>query len=138
MKTKKNIQIALYFLIIIFILLILSFIIISQDIINLFPLIAILGLIFLILGIRLLFLTRKEKGKLKLFLVLTGVSAISTFVFSILHNLFYALAIIFEKISFIFEFFHVTAFFISIILAPILFIIGAIISLYCLKKKKLI
>lgn len=91
---------------------------------RLFPVLGILGLLFLILGIVLIFLSRKEKGKQKFFLMLTGISAISPLLFSILHNLFYGLAIAFEDLAIIFEPLHAISFIISIIIAPILFIVS--------------
>ena len=100
-----------------------------------FPLVAILGLIFLILGIVLTFIARKEKGKLKLFLMLTGISAIAPLVFTILHNLFYALAIAFKDLKYLFEALHVTCFIISIIIAPIAFVVGIIGSIIFLRGK---
>ncbi len=132
-KNLKKIKLVFWSLIVIFILLVSYFIISSElDTFRLiFPILAILGFIFLLLGITLIFLTIKQKikGKLKTFLILTGVSAISPFVFSILHNFFYALAIIGENITIIksiMEFLHVSSFLISIIASPIGFIVGAI------------
>jgi len=132
-KNLKKIKLVFWSLIVIFILLVSYFIISSElDTFRLiFPILAILGFIFLLLGITLIFLTIKQKikGKLKIFLILTGVSAISPFVFSILHNFFYALAIIGENITIIksiMEFLHVSSFLISIIASPIGFIVGAI------------
>jgi len=132
-KNLKKIKLVFWSLIVSFILLVSYFIISSElDTFRLiFPILAILGFIFLLLGITLIFLTIKQKikGKLKIFLILTGVSAISPFVFSILHNFFYALAIIGENITIIksiMEFLHVSSFLISIIASPIGFIVGAI------------
>jgi len=101
---------------------------------KLFPIAGILGLIFLILGITLIIFGRKEKGKLKLFLILTGISAISPLIFSVLHNLFYALAIAFDNLSFLFEPLHVISFIISLVIAPILFIVG-LIGIFILLKR---
>ena len=96
-----------------------------------FPIIAVLGFIFLLLGITLIFLTIKQKikGKLKIFLILMGVSAISPLVFSILHNFFYALGIIGENIFIIkniMEILHVASFIIALLISPIGFLVGAI------------
>ena len=89
-----------------------------------FLILAILGLTFLILGIILTIKAKKEKGNLRIFLMSSGISAIAPFLGTILHNLFYGLAIAFQNFKFFFEALHVTFFIISLIVAPILFIIG--------------
>ena len=89
------------------------------------------------MGIALIILSRKEKGKIKTFLLLTGISAVSPLIFSVLHNLFYALAILFENIiviKYIMEILHVTSFLIAMLVSPIGFLIGVIGSLILLKK----
>ncbi len=106
----------------------------------LFPLVAVLGLIFLLLGIALIFLTIKQKikGKLKIFLMLMGASAISPLVFSILHNFFYALGIIGENIFIIkytMEILHVASFLIALIVSPIGFLVGATGSIVLFMRK---
>lgn len=101
-----------------------------------FLLLAALGLLFLILGIILLVQSRKTKGKLKIFLIMTGVSALTPLLFSVLHNFFYALAIAFENLAFIFEPLHAISFIISIIIGPIFFIVGMIGSFILLKRKQ--
>jgi hypothetical protein len=83
------------------------------------------------LGALLVYLTFKSrvKGKLKVFLLILGFSSAGFLVFSVLHNFFYALAIVSENIivlKYIFEFLHVASFLISIVGCPIGFIIGAI------------
>ena len=137
MKNKSCLKTIFYSLIAIFILLLSCFLIPFPSPIKraFFPLIAILGFIFLILGIVLAVIARKEKKKLKLFLMLTGISAIAPFIFSILHNLFYALAIAFENLKYLFEALHVTCFIISIIIAPIAFIVGIVGSIILFKNK---
>jgi hypothetical protein len=137
MKNKPLIKKLLYSLIIVFTLILACFIIPLPPPFEgtIFPLIAILGLIFLTIGIILTITARKEKGKLKLFLMLTGISAISPFLFSILHNLFYGLAETIESLRYIFEALHAASFIISIIIAPILFIIGVIGSIIYLRSK---
>ena len=118
---------AFFALVIIFIILLTFFIYPDMDEKRVyFPIIAILGITFLALGIILIILARKEKGELRTFLMLTGISATAPFVFSILHNIFYALAITFDKISPLFEALHVISFITSLVIAPILFIIGAV------------
>ena len=89
-----------------------------------FPLAAVLGLIFLILGVVLTLISRKEKGRLRKFLILTGVSAIAPFAFAVLHNIFYGLAIAFEGFKCLFQALHIVSFIISIIIAPVVFVVG--------------
>ena len=139
-KTIKKIKSILYSLIGIFILLIIYFAIPFEDLIkqNIFAILAILGLLFLILGIALIILSRKEKGKIKIFLMLTGISAISPVIFSVLHNLFYALAILCENIivvKYIMEVLDITSFLIAMVVSPIGFLIGVIGSIILLRKK---
>lgn len=136
MKNRKKLRIIFVSLIVIFILLVIYFLIPPfADVRALFPLIAVLGLIFLILGIILIFLVRKEKGKLKFFLMLTGISATAPLVFTILHNLFYALTITFTSLEYLFEALHVASFIISLLIAPIAFIVGVIGSIICFKRE---
>jgi len=101
-----------------------------------FLIVAFLGLVFLILGGVLIWKARKEKGRLKLWMMITGFSAISPLVFSVLHNVFYGFGIAFEKLAFIFEPLHAISFIISIIIAPIGFIIGMIGIFRNIRKKK--
>lgn len=133
---KLKIKPIFYSLIGIFILILLFFIIPFEDEVRrpLFLVAAILGLLFLALGITLAILARKEKGKLRIFLMLTGISAIAPLLFTILHNFFYALAIAFENLSFIFEPLHAVSFIISIIIAPIAFLVGIIGTLILWKR----
>ena len=128
MKKISRLKIILYALIIILFLLVAYFLTPIPAPIKrtLFPLVALLGFVFLMLGIILIFLARKEKGKLKLFLMLTGISAIVPFIFSILHNLFYGLAITFESFKLIFEILGAGFFIIAIIVAPIMFVVGIV------------
>jgi len=137
MKNQPRIKKIFYSLIITFVLIVAYFVMSAfWDVERPFFLIlAALGLSFLILGIVLTLLARKEKGRLKLFLMLTGISAIAPFVFSILHNLFYGLAITFENLKFLFEALHVASFLISLLIAPILFVVGVIGSMIYLKNK---
>jgi len=132
---KDYLKIIFYSMLAIFLLLVTFFAVPSESKNFLFPLVGILGLLFLILGIVLIVLAKKKKGNLKIFLILTGASAISPLVFTILHNLFYALAITFENVSLVFGFLDGASFIISIIIAPICFIIGIIGSIYFFYKK---
>ena len=137
---KKNAPIkVIYILIAIFILILVYFGIPFQQKRVVFPLVAALGLIFLTLGIVLIVLTVKSKikGKLKVFLILAGVSAILPLPAAILHNVVYALMIVLfgegvwagggdEAFFFI----------LALLVAPILFLIGAIGSIILTRKKK--
>ena len=116
-----------YSLVVIFILLMFYFIIPSPYPIRrrLFVVVMVLSGIFLILGILLIVIARKEKGTLKFFLTLTGIAASVPLIFTLLHNLFYALSITLGELKSLFEVLHVSSFIISIIVAPIMFIIGA-------------
>jgi len=136
MKNKLVLKRILCSLITIFVLLLIYFLTPFPSSIKrtLFPLVAILGLLFLILGIALTLIARKEKGKPRLFLMLTGISATTPFVFTILHNLFYGLAMIFENLKFLFEALSAISFIIAIIVAPIVFIVGVVGSKIFLKR----
>lgn len=99
-----------------------------------FPVLAVLAILFLIFGIILIFKAKKHAGKLKFSLMLTGFSAIAPLIFSVLHNVFYGLAIVFESFNLFFEILHGASFLISIIVAPLTFIISWIISLILLNN----
>ncbi|MFC1637613.1 hypothetical protein ACFL1W_01195 [Candidatus Margulisiibacteriota bacterium] len=74
--------------------------------------------LLLTLGIALVALTIRQKvaGKLKLFLLLTGGSAAGFVVFSVLHNLLYALLGFEEPVCFL----------VAVVVCPVTFIIGAV------------
>ena len=102
-----------------------------------------LGISFTVLGVALIYLTLKKnlKGKLKLFLILTGGCAVGSFISVILHNLIYGLFIIlfdpgfWERIGLGDEPFFFT---LGLIVFPIGFIIGQLGSIfYFLKRKKI-
>ena len=134
MKTKP----VFYAMIVIFVVLISYFLIPSFDKRALFPFIALLGLLFLILGIVLVYMALQLEGRQRKFFLLTGISAICPFVFTILHNLFYGLRMISEGVivlKYIFGFLHVVSFLIALLIAPIGFLIGVVISIYLMKKK---
>jgi len=134
---KSFLKTTFYSLIITFILIIIYFLIPFPSTIQRasFLLLAILGVIFLVLGVMLIFISRKEKGKLRLFLMSTGISAVAPLVSTILHNLFYALSITFENFKYLFEALHATFFIIAMIIAPIVFIAGIIGSIILFNKK---
>ncbi|MCD4811723.1 hypothetical protein K8R14_03925 [bacterium] len=135
MKNKSIIKKVLISLIIIFILILAFFLLQSFDI-NLFPVAAVLGVLFLILGIYLTILSRKETEKLKTYLMITGISAITPLISVILHNFFYGLGIAFPNLSGIFEILHVGFFLLALIVAPLLFLMGITASMIKIYKRK--
>jgi len=72
--------------------------------------------------------------KTKSFLILLVASVIGFFVFVVLHNAFYALAILTNHIaalSHLMEVFHVVFFIIAVFLCPATFLVGAVGSIVC-------
>jgi len=107
----------------------------------LFPFVAILAAIFFVLGGVLIFLTLKLKTekKLKMFLILTGASAVGFLLGVVLHNFFYGLGMVTGHIitlKYITGALHVTFFIIAIFVCPIVFLIGAVGSMLMLIKKR--
>jgi len=99
------------------------------------------GVILVILGSVLIGITlvQKVEGKLKKFLILTGVSAAGFFIFALLHNIFYALAQVSGHIiilSYLMKAFEVIFFLITIFACPIGFVIGVIGTLVMFNKKR--
>jgi hypothetical protein len=94
-----------------------------------FPLIAILAILFSLLGVALIYVTLKFniKGKLKKYLILSGASAIGIPISAILHNLIYGLFIycfgnnFWDRIGLKDE---PVFFLLAIIVFPILFLFG--------------
>ncbi|MFC1742146.1 hypothetical protein ACFL3V_06430 [Nanoarchaeota archaeon] len=108
---------------------------------RLFSLVAVLALIFLLMGIVLVVFAVKSKApkKLKIFLYMAGGSATGVLAGSILHNVFYAFGILAKDIAvlhYLFEALHVFFFLASLILFPIAFIVGAIGGSVMMRKKK--
>ena len=137
MATKSKIRKILYSLIAVFIITAAYFFMPLTKITSaLFPLIAVFGLIFLILGGMLTWIARNEKGKLKIFLMVTGISAMAPALSAILHNLFYVLAMNFKNLIFLFEKLHAIFFITALIIAPLVFISGAISSIVLLNKRQ--
>ena len=96
-------------------------------------------LIFFLLGVVLTVLTVREKslGRIKIYLLLTGLSAVGFLVFVIAHNMLYAVAVYFENVTiikYLAEALHVLFFLIATIICPILFIVAVILSLKHLNK----
>ena len=145
MKNKTPLKNILYSLIIIYIILF-AYIMFVFPLLNSYsslhflrsilflPLMVILGTALIVQGIRLTLRARKKSGILKVFLLITGLSAIAPMPFTILHNLFYGLAETFENLKSIFEVLHGTSFIISVLIAPVLFIIGIVGSIIILKR----
>jgi len=103
-----------------------------------FPFMAILALIFVILGIVLIIITVKSKlkGRLRKLLIWSGISAIAIPVCSILHNVVYGLFIYFFGPDFWGKGGDEPVFFIlSIIVFPIVYLITSIWSIVLFRKK---
>ncbi len=142
MKKKfQSVSIVFYALIIVFIFLLCQFFVpwlneMLRGAVFMLPMI-----IFALLGGALLFLTLKKKVKkpLKTYLILAGASSAGFLVFSVLHNVFYALAIITGNIlilRYLMEFLHVGFFLIATLVCLIGILIGMIGSIILLIKKK--
>lgn len=88
-------------------------------------------IIFFLLGIALLVFTLREKaeGLLKAFFLLTAAAATGVFVFVLLHNGFYALAMVSSHIPVlapVLEFLHAAFFVVAIIVCPLGFLVGTV------------
>lgn len=136
-KNLRKLKRVVYALIVVFILILIGIASISMDLLGIWRVIMIsLAFIswglFFVLGIILVRFTLKSKvkGKLKLFLMLTGIPSIGFLVGVILHNFLSVL----EHIT-ILKYLHVAFFLIAVLLCPIGFIIGAIGSIVLFKKK---
>lgn len=98
-------------------------------------------LIFSSLGGALIFFTlkKKTKSRLKIFLLITGISSAGFFVCVVLHNLFYALGVLSSSIlvlKYLMGFLHAAFFLVGVIGCPIGFLVGVIGSLVLMRKKK--
>jgi hypothetical protein len=110
---------------------------------SLFPVLAILAIVFTFLGATLVCLTiiLKIRGMLRLFLILTGASAVGFLVSVVLHNLVYGLFIYFfgedfwDRIGMMDEPFF---FCLAIFVCPVLFLVGSLgsIVLFTWTKQK--
>jgi len=99
-------------------------------------------IVFSLLGIMLIFLTIKEKiqGRIRDSLFLAGISSAGFFISIFLHNIFYGLAVITEKVlvlSYLMKFFDISFFIIAIFACPLLFLISATTTLILFLKIKL-
>jgi hypothetical protein len=98
-------------------------------------------IVYSALGASLIYFTFKSNvtGKSKKFLLLTGFSVASFFVFALLHNVFYAFAVLSEHIWWlakIFEVMHAGFFLIGTLASPAGFFVGSIGSIILLLKKR--
>jgi hypothetical protein len=138
MKKKPSLKTILYSSVVILIV-IFSFIFLFPDTgdlkSKLFPFVGLLALLFLALGVVLICIAKKKEGRLKTFLMLTGISAVIPLVATILHNLFYGLAITFENLKQVFDILSAGFFIVSLIGAPISFVVGVVGSLVTLKRE---
>lgn len=140
MEIIKQIRINLYLLLVISLILISIFTLFTFSLIKniSFTLIVITSLLLFLIGIILLILTLSLENniKKKTFLILTGISAICPFIFTILHNLFYTLSEISSNyfIIILMKILHIISFFIALIVSPIVFLISIIISIILINK----
>ncbi len=137
----KKIRTIFWLLILIFIIIVSYFVTPFDNELKrtLFPYLSVLGLVFFLLGGILVYYTIKLKiqGKLKGFLILTGMAPIAALISVLLHNLVYALMVYLSKQGFLGEVGDEAFFFIiAIFVCPIVFIISAIGSIIILKKNK--
>lgn len=87
--------------------------------------------VFFLLGVALVVFTLREKvgGTLKKFFLLSGASSAGFFLFVLLHNAFYALAVASSHIPVLgslMEFLHAAFFFMAVPVCPLAFLAGAI------------
>jgi hypothetical protein len=87
--------------------------------------------VFFLLGVALIVFTLRERvgGRLKRFFLLSGASSAGFFLFILLHNAFYALAVASNHIPVlgsIMEFLHAAFFFMAVPVCPLAFLVGAI------------
>ena len=91
----------------------------------------IFGIILILLGGSLVFLTLKQKveSKLKKFLILTGASTAGFFIFVFLHNLFYGIGMVTGNIIILKELVKILELFfflMAIFVCPVAFLVGVI------------
>ena len=133
----KKIKIIFWSLILIFIVMVIYFAVPFAAKRVLFSYLAILAFIFFSLGILLIYYTIKLKieGKLKWFLILTGIPPAIALVSAVLHNLVYRLMIYVFGEGFWGQGGDEVFFFIlALIVCPIIFLVGAIGSIIMFKK----
>lgn len=138
---KKSVYYVFWLLIGLFVLIISSFFISFIRGVIRGELFLFIWLLIFVLGGVLLILLKKEKieKRLKKFFFLTGICAVGFFVGGVLHNIFYALAIVTINIlvlHYLMEALHVSFFILSVFVCPLGFLIGAIASIVVLLKSK--
>jgi len=146
MKNKKILKkpIGIFWSLVMVFVLIMSYFLIpfSHEIRRaLFPVIAVLALVFSVLGLMLIFYTKKLKikGKLRTYFVLVGVSPIGSFISVIFHNFAYGLGIVlfgtdfWERLGFGDE---PLFFILALLVFPLLFLIGMVGSIIILFRKR--
>lgn len=77
--------------------------------------------------------------KAKSFLFLTGASVVGFLVSVLLHNFFYALAVVTEHIAalhYLFEFLHAIFFLVAVFVCPLVFVVGVVGGLVTYFRKK--
>ncbi|MBD3252145.1 hypothetical protein GF386_00245 [Candidatus Pacearchaeota archaeon] len=138
-KNIKNIEIIFYTLLTVFVLLLLYFVVPTEVSTKraLFPAAAVLVIAFFIFGILLTVFVFKSKikGKLKIYLLLTGFSAIGFLVFVLLHNFIYGFFIYLFGENFWRGGDEAFFLILAVIVCPILFLVGVVGSLVLLLKK---
>ncbi len=104
----------------------------------LFPVAAVLGLVWLLLGIVLIVLASKSRleKKHKVFLILMGASAVGVPAFAVLHNLVYGLMIILFGEGFWAGGDEAVLFILAVLVCPVIFIVGAAGSFVMWKKMR--
>ncbi len=129
MKNKK-VKILFWMLVGIFIILVSYFVIPAPQTIKrvLFPFVAGLGILFFLLGGVLVFLSwkLKKKGKLRIFLLLTGSSAVGFLIGVLLHNFVYGLCIYLFGDGFWKGGDEAVFFIIALFVCPIVFLVGVV------------
>jgi len=130
MKFSRKTPIATFWALVAVFLIILFGVFMGEWLMGPFFFLPAIGILFL-LGAALLFFIYKSKIKspLRKFLLLTGFSSAGFVLGVVLHNFFYALAILSENIiilKYAMEALHIAFFFIAIPICPIAFLIGAI------------
>jgi len=138
-KKKQDLtKIVFYKMIIVFVIMLFFFFYPDAE---LFRLAAIAGLLIFVLGMVLLILTLKKKKKTKQrkFLLMASIGSVGVFAGSILHNVFYAFAILSQELLLLrwfFEFLDVAFFLFALIICPILFLVGSVGTIIHYRKKK--
>jgi CBS-domain-containing membrane protein len=136
MKDKNKVLTILFILQILFFILILLTILFFIETIH--PLYSFIP--FLISGIILTILTMKwvKEKKLRIWLMINGLSATALILFAVLHNLFYALNTVVDNriLSTVFSILEGGTFLISIPLSPILFLVSTVVVIVIYLRKK--